>query len=138
MRLTPTVEKTGYYVTQASWYGITTQLSRKSAMPAQEQNTKCRNELETSYTIWYYSKSDIFLYNPVYGELSENHINNFYKYKDDKGVYGLDNLRSPNPRPNLTYDYKGYKPHRNGWAVSKEKMEELDKAGLLQFPKSYS
>jgi len=87
-------------------------------------------------TIWYYTKSDKFIYNTVYGKLSEKYINDFYKYKDEKGVYRLDNLRSPNPRPNLTYDYKGYKPHQNGWAVSKEKMEELDKAGLLQFPKS--
>ena len=45
-------------------------------------------------------------------------------------------LRSPNPRPNLTYDYKGYKPHKNGWAVSVEKMEELDAKELLLFPKS--
>jgi DNA modification methylase len=45
-------------------------------------------------------------------------------------------LRSPSPRPNLTYDYKGYKPHKNGWAVSVEKMKELDEKGLLLFPKS--
>ena len=50
--------------------------------------------------------------------------------------FNTDNLRSPNPRPNLTYDYKGYKPHKNGWAVSVEKMKELDVKGLLLFPKS--
>src|SRR5204863_3820542 len=44
-------------------------------------------------------------------------------------------LRSPSPRPNLTYDYKGYKPHKNGWAVSLEKMKEFDEKGLLIFPK---
>ena len=33
------------------------------------------------------------------------------------------------------YDYKGYKPHPNGWAVSLEKMQELDKQGKLIFPK---
>jgi DNA modification methylase len=49
--------------------------------------------------------------------------------------FNTDNLRSPNPRPNLTYDYKGYKPHKNGWAVSREKMEQLDAQGLLLFPK---
>lgn len=48
--------------------------------------------------------------------------------------FNTDNLRSPNPRPNLTYEYKGYKPHRNGWAVSKAKMAELDEKGLLLFP----
>lgn len=49
--------------------------------------------------------------------------------------FNTDNLRSPNPRPNLVFDYKGYKPHKNGWAVSPEKMAELDAKGLLLFPK---
>jgi DNA modification methylase len=50
--------------------------------------------------------------------------------------FNTDNLRSPNPRPNLTYDYKGYRPHKNGWAVSLEKMKALDAEGLLLFPKN--
>ena len=50
--------------------------------------------------------------------------------------FNTDNLRSPNPRPNLTYDYKGYKPHPNGWAISLEKMTALDEKGLLLFPAS--
>jgi site-specific DNA-methyltransferase (adenine-specific) len=48
--------------------------------------------------------------------------------------FNAGDLRSPNPRPNLMYDYKGYKPHRNGWAVSYEKMCDLDNQGLLIFP----
>lgn len=48
--------------------------------------------------------------------------------------FNTTDLRSPNPRPNLTYDYKGYKPHHNGWAMTHEKMEELDTKGLLLFP----
>ena len=50
--------------------------------------------------------------------------------------FNTSDLRSPNPRPNLMYDYKGYKPHRNGWAVSYDKMVELDARGLLLFPSS--
>ena len=49
--------------------------------------------------------------------------------------YSSDNLRSPGPRPNLTYDYKGYKPHPNGWTVSLERMKQLDAEGRLLFPK---
>lgn len=37
-------------------------------------------------------------------------------------------------RPNLIYEYKGYKPPANGWAISKEKMEQWDKEGRLYFP----
>jgi len=47
----------------------------------------------------------------------------------------LDNLRNPGYRPNLIYDYKGFKPHPNGWVVSKERMEQLDAEGRLEFPK---
>lgn len=48
--------------------------------------------------------------------------------------FNTDNLTSPNPRPNLVYEYKGYQPHQYGWRVSKEKMADLDKKGLLIFP----
>lgn len=48
--------------------------------------------------------------------------------------FNTSDLRSPNPRPNLMYDYKGYKPHRNGWAMTYEKMCELDAKELLIFP----
>jgi hypothetical protein len=41
---------------------------------------------------------------------------------------------SPNPRPNLTYDYKGYTPPKNGWSISKDIMEKWDKEGKLYFP----
>ena len=33
------------------------------------------------------------------------------------------------------YEYKGNKPHANGWAVSRAKMEKLDTEGRLHFPK---
>jgi hypothetical protein len=41
---------------------------------------------------------------------------------------------NPGYRPNLCYEYKGYKPHNNGWKVALEKMQELDKQGRLYFP----
>jgi hypothetical protein len=57
-----------------------------------------------------------------------------YRYVEERGrKYRLDNLRRPNPRPNLTYDYKGFRPHQNGWAVSLEKMQQLDADGRLEF-----
>jgi site-specific DNA-methyltransferase (adenine-specific) len=49
-------------------------------------------------------------------------------------------LRNPGVRPNLRYDFKAsngvtYKPHPNGWAVSKEVMERYDREGRLYFPR---
>ena len=34
------------------------------------------------------------------------------------------------------YEYKGYQPPKNGWAISREKMEQWDREGRLHFPKS--
>jgi hypothetical protein len=45
---------------------------------------------------------------------------------------------SPTYRPNLIFDYKGYKTPPNGWRYSKERMQELDDAGLLYFPEDKS
>ena len=36
-------------------------------------------------TIWYYSKSDNFTYNPVYGKLDERYVQENYRFEYDKG-----------------------------------------------------
>ena len=48
--------------------------------------------------------------------------------------FSISDLSSPNPRPNLMYDYKGYPFPPKGWRVSKEKMEILDNENRLLFP----
>ncbi|GAA1782207.1 site-specific DNA-methyltransferase [Nostocoides veronense] len=55
---------------------------------------------------------------------------------DGRGPYRDGPLDSPNPRPNLTYEYKGYEPPKNGWRVSRTEMERLDADGRLIFPAS--
>jgi len=59
-----------------------------------------------------------------------------FNYVDDRGVFFPDNLRSPNPRPNLVFDFKGYKPHQNGWAYGRERMEQLDSEGRIYYPET--
>lgn len=53
---------------------------------------------------------------------------------DGRGPYRDGPLDSPNPRPNLTYEYKGYPPPHNGWRVSRDEMERLDADSRLIFP----
>lgn len=55
---------------------------------------------------------------------------------DGRGTYMLDNMRSPNPRPNLTYEWKGHAPHPNGWAYSRETMARLDSEGRIWYPRT--
>ena len=87
--------------------------------------------------IFYYVKSNLYTFNPQYTENDPAYIEAKFTYYDGDGRrYRIDNLASPNPRPNLTYEYKGYKPPEKGWAISKEKMELWDKEGRLHFPKN--
>lgn len=87
--------------------------------------------------IFFYSKGDNYVFNPQYRPYAEEYVDRHYRHRDNDGRrYTIDNLRSPNPRPNLTYEYKGYKPHSNGWTVSRERMEKLDAEGRLWFPES--
>ncbi len=87
-------------------------------------------------TIWYYSKSEKFIYNPSYGDHSDKYKDNFYKYddKDGKGFYALDNMASPNPRPNMMYDWKGFPYPSKGWRYEKETMQKLHNEGRVYYP----
>jgi len=67
------------------------------------------------------------------------YVEKFFRFTDEKGrIYRIADLSSPSPRPNLMYEYKGYKPPPKGWAISREKMEKWDKEGRLHFPKKKS
>lgn len=86
--------------------------------------------------ILFYGKSSQTLFNTQYVENDPEYIRKFFRHRDPDGrLYRIDNLANPGYRPNLIYEYKGYKPPKNGWAISKEKMEAWDKEGRLHFPK---
>ncbi|MFN9176806.1 MAG: DNA methyltransferase [Synechocystis sp.] len=85
--------------------------------------------------IFYYVKnaSQYFL-NRFYHAHDQKYLDSFFKHSDERGLYKLENLTSPNPRPNLVYEYKGYPSPDKGWRVKLEKMQDLDKDGRLHFP----
>jgi site-specific DNA-methyltransferase (adenine-specific) len=82
-----------------------------------------------------YAKGDQPIWNQQFIEYDRKYLADKYRYVDERGRYRLDNLRNPGVRPNLTYDYKGFKPHPNGWAITFERMQKLDSEGRLYFPK---
>lgn len=91
---------------------------------------------DVSDTIFFYAKSQEHRFIRQYVPYDPKYLASKYRHTDENGrIYRLSDLRSPSPRPNLTYEYKGYQPHPNGWALSREKMEEADRKGLLEFPK---
>lgn len=87
-------------------------------------------------TILYFSKTGSPIWNQPRAPLSAANIASKYTMQDGDGRrYTTRDLRNPADRPNLKYDYKGYKPHPNGWSISKELMEKYDAEGRLYFPK---
>ncbi|GMV38307.1 MAG: hypothetical protein AMXMBFR64_00230 [Myxococcales bacterium] len=73
---------------------------------------------------------------PQYGPFEASYIRSHYSSIDERTGqrYTLDNLTSPNPRPNMTYVWKGYAPPANGWRFSRETMAEMDARGLIHYP----
>jgi adenine-specific DNA-methyltransferase len=104
-------------------------------------------------TIFYYVKSENATWNPQFTERSKESIETSFTYAEKpdgtyvrlkKGQVPEKNwrlfqsvtLRCPAYRPNLIFDYKGYKPHKNGWSTTLEGMEKYDRENRLIFPES--
>ncbi len=107
------------------------------------QRTATHNDAKrwpsTSDTIFFFTKSDSFTWCPQYREQSAENIEKRYRFTDNDGRrYRLGPIDSPNPRPNLMYEWKGYKPPTKGWRFSKERMAELDTAGEISYPEDKS
>ena len=106
------------------------------------KRTSSHNDAQRNYSsirdnLLFYTKSDQFTFQTQHTPYSEEYIASSYRYVDENNRrYAARDLRSPQPRPNLTYDYKGYKPHSNGWSVSLDRMKQLDAEGRLHFPRS--
>jgi DNA modification methylase len=90
-------------------------------------------------TIFFYAASDDTVLVPQYNidtpEYQEYIAAKFTLIDEQGRRFQADNLGNPAPRPNLMYEYKGRKPPKNGWAISRAKMEEWDREGRLYFPK---
>ena len=86
-------------------------------------------------TILAYTKGAQPTFNLQYRPYSAEYVKSHYSSTDPDGRrFTTRDLRNPGIRPNLHYEYKGYKPHPNGWAFTLEKMKEYDEKGLLYFP----
>lgn len=105
-----------------------------SANPAKQLN----NVVE--YILWYSKNAAQMKYRPVYTKNNPNtqkYIKERFTNVDSQGRRFMKSpIQSPNYRPNLIYDYKGYKTPKKGYSVSKEVLETWDKEGRLAFPDS--
>lgn len=106
--------------------------------------------------IFFYTKTNEFKFFPQYTEHNPKTLREWYQYlefpdgtirkmtkeenefqsiPEDARRFNTDNMASPNPRPNLMYEYKGYSFPAKGWRYSFESMQKLDEEGRLLFPK---
>jgi len=85
-----------------------------------------------------YSKSSNLILNNLFTldtDEAKKYIEERFNNVDENGRKFLKSpIVSPGPRPNLTYEYKGYKPPQNGWSISIDIMKKWDEEGRLYFP----
>jgi len=87
--------------------------------------------------ILFYTKGTEYHFANVHTEGDEEYKKRFnHDDNDGRGPYHLAPLDSPNPRPNLMFEYKGYAHPPKGWRVSIEEMKKLDAEGRVWFPKN--
>ena len=106
------------------------------------QRTSSRNDAKrwgaVHDTILFYAKGGTFCWNPTFEPHDEGYVRKFYRHEDSRGRYRLHEIirtASMGERPNLSYEYKGYTP-RWGWRTVREKLEELDREGRLEWSKT--
>ena len=85
--------------------------------------------------VMFCTKGPDFVWNQQYHAYSEDYLEVKYARKDAAGRrYRLDNITSPNPRPNMTYEWLGHAPPEKGWRYSRETMQRLHDEGRIWYP----
>lgn len=86
-------------------------------------------------TILFFTKGKEFTWTTPREPHSDKYLATKYRNDDGDGRrYMLDNMTSPNPRPNMMYEWKGFPFPAKGWRYSRETMARLDKEGRIWYP----
>jgi|SRR5579862_3110500 len=86
--------------------------------------------------VYWRTKGSSFVWNPQFEPYSAEYLNSKYTYETPDGRrYRLDNITSPNPRPNMMYEWRGHRAPRLGWRYELETMEKLYSEGRIEMPR---
>jgi site-specific DNA-methyltransferase (adenine-specific) len=91
-------------------------------------------------TILFYTKSKNFTWNTPREAHSEDYVRSKYRHDDGdgRGLYRLDNMTSPNPRPKMMYEWLGFPSPQMGWRYQRETMQRLHEEGRVWYPRDKS
>lgn len=87
--------------------------------------------------IFFYTKDKEFVWNTPREPHSQEYIDDKYRYDDNdgRGSYRLDNITSPNPRPKMMYEWKGFPWPEKGWRFELATMTKLDAENRIWYPR---
>ncbi len=82
------------------------------------------------------TNSDQYIWNPQYEPYDESYLESKYTNTTKDGRrYRLDNVTSPNPRPNMMYEWRGNVAPPFGWRYEFATMERLFAEGRIELPR---
>ena len=86
--------------------------------------------------IFYFVKSLKAEFFPQYGKHDANYVEKFYRHDDNdgRGMYQLADMTSPNPRPNIMYEWLGFPYPPMGWRYQLVTMQKLHDEGRIYYP----
>lgn len=100
-------------------------------------DSRCWSDVRDS--ILMYGKGTGGTWNPQYSGFSEEYVRTKYPHEEPDGRrYTLSDMTSPSPRPNMTYEWMGYDPPRNGWRYERATMQRLHDEGRIWYPEDKS
>ena len=104
------------------------------------KRTSARNDSDRINTIhdtlYFYTRTANFTWNQQFQPYDQEYIKEFYSHIDSDGRrWKRGDITSPNPRPNMMYEFKGYPSPKKGWRYTRERLEELDRQGKIHYPK---
>lgn len=87
--------------------------------------------------ILFYAKSEATKFTPQYTQHDPEYIRKFYRYDDNdgRGPYRLGDMASPNPRPNMMYEWQGFAYPKKGWRYQPDTMQKLHDEGRIYYPR---
>jgi len=89
----------------------------------------------THDVILWKTRSDSYTWNPQFEPYSKEYLTRFSSKTPDGRAYQLDNITSPNRRPNMMYEWRGCPSPAMGWRYELATMEKLFSEGRIELPK---